>query len=273
VNPASRALPVLPPPAELVFAVLLVWLALAGMTLAEGQIGISWDALNHQVYLGWSADAPRFDRDVMPAAFQTYQFPYPYWPLYKLATGGATGVQAALMLATLQVATVPAIWIVARSCIPEASWFGTGMRLLAVGLAFLSGLVISLFTTTANDLLAAMPLLWAFAIVFPYAAQAAPASVPRWLFALSGVLGGVSVAFKLSNGPLVLVLPFLWLLVRQPLRRRAEGVILGCVTILLGFLLTYGSWGWQLWQLHGNPIYPFADHWFGLLRAAVGWTP
>lgn len=273
MNASVRPLPVLGAGSELAIAVLLVWLAFAGMTVAEGEIGISWDALNHQIYLGWTADASRFDRDVLPAAYQTYQFPYLYWPLYKLAAGGANGVQAGLVLVTLHMVTVPPVWIVARSCMAENGWFGIGMRLAAVVLAFLSGLVISMFTMTANDLLAAAPLLWAVAIVFPHASLSEGPPMPDWVPVLSGSLGGLSVACKLSNGPLVLVLPLLWLVVAQPLRRRTAAFVLGSAATGIAFLVTYGYWGWQLWKLHGNPIFPFAEAWFAPLRAAVGWTP
>jgi hypothetical protein len=273
VKVAGQAVPVLPPAAELAIAVVFVWLALVAMILIHGGIGISWDALNHQVYLGWSADAARFDRDVMPAAYQTYQFPYLYWPLYRLALGNFSGMQAGIVLVSLQMITVPPAWIVARSCMPEASWFGTAMRLMGVGLAFLSGLVLSLFTSTSNDLLAAAPLLWAIAAVFPYAARSDAQRLPYGAVVLSGALGGLSVACKLSNGPLVLLLPLLWVTPPQGWRRRVAAGIFGSIAIVLAFALAYGTWGIQLWKLHGNPIYPFADAWFAHLRTALGWAP
>lgn len=258
---------------ELLVVVLLAWCTFAALPLARGQLGISWDALNHQIYLGWTADRSRFALDVLPAAYQTYQYPYLYWPLYKLALGGYSGAQAGVVLATLQLANVPPLWMVSRACIREASWFGAFMRVLAVALAFTSGLVISLFHSTSNDMLAGAPLLWAVAIVFPWVAGEGRVERAQWAVLGSGLLGGVAVAAKLSNGPLVLLLPLLWLLISGSGPVRLQRIVLGCAAILAGFAVAYAPWGWQLWQLHGNPIFPFADDWFGLLRAAVGWTP
>ena len=64
---------------------LAAWLVFISVPISLGGIGLSWDGLNHQMYLGWVADRPRFDKDYMAASMQSYQFPYLYWPLYKLA--------------------------------------------------------------------------------------------------------------------------------------------------------------------------------------------
>ncbi len=54
---------------------LFTWLAFIAIPLSLGQIGISWDALNHQIYLGWSAESPRFDLDFLAASYQSSSFP------------------------------------------------------------------------------------------------------------------------------------------------------------------------------------------------------
>lgn len=258
---------------ELAFVMVIAWSALAALPWLRGGIGISWDALNHQIYLGWNADALRFHLDVLGASSQSYQYPYLYWPLYKLALGGASGVQAGLALVTLQIICVPPLWMISRSCIPDAGWFGTSMRLLAVAGAFASGLVLTFFDSTANDLLAATPLLWALALSFPYAAKRHAWPATAWALVVSGMLAGMSVAFKFSNGPLVFVLPVLWWFCGGTARQRMKGVFVGCVAILAGFAVAYGYWGWQLWMQHGNPLYPFGDAWFAPVRSLSGWTP
>ena len=124
-----------------------------------------------------------------------------------------------------------------------------------------------------NDLSAGIPLVWAVALgVCALDAR----HLPHWLpparaLDWSGVAAGVAVAFKLSNGPLVLVMPFVWLMVPgSPLQRLWNGVRAGLWTCF-AFALAYGYWGWQLWEHFGNPLYPFYDPWFAPLRAATGW--
>jgi hypothetical protein len=268
--------PVVVPPrarTELLVVVIGVWLALAAIPIGLGGIGISWDALNHHVYLGWTAFSPRFDRDWVAASYQAYTWPYLYWPFYKLVELQVPGMWAGVVLVSLHVPVVPALWIIARACVPERSWEGTALRAGAVLLAFLGQLTLSLMDTTANDLYAASPLVWAVALGLLASQDSPPLAwlTPGRAVALSGVLAGISVAFKLSNGPLVLVLPVVWVLVPGSAFERLRHVFLGTAWSIAGFVLAYGWWGWDMWQFFGNPLYPFGEEWFDPLRQAVGW--
>jgi hypothetical protein len=271
-DPAAVA----PPSTRLELGALLVvaWLAFASIPLALGGIGLSWDALNHHVYLGWIADRPRFDRDFLAASYQSFQYPYLYWPFFKLYQSGISGAWAGALLVSFNVLAVPALWLLARVNVPEQSWYGMAMRWLAVALAFLSGVVLSLFDTTANDLLAAIPLVWAIALAFEPWDMRRPAWLTvRRLVLLSGFCVGASIAFKLSNGPLAVLVPVLWGIHGKSLRERLMNVALGCMATLAGILICYGHWGWEMWVHYGNPVYPFYDNWFEPVRATLGHHP
>lgn len=259
---------------EMLIVTLLGGAVFASVPLFLGHIGLSWDALNHHFYLGWTAEHPRFDQDYMAASYQAYQFPYLYWPVYRLAIAGVSGQVAGAVLAMLAAVAVPAVWWIAQACVPGQDWFAISMRFAAVTLAFANGVVLSMLDTTANDLLAAIPLIWAVALAVrqlcPKAAPAQGVIRPVWL---SGALAGVSVAFKFSNGPLALLMPMLWILCAPDLRGRFAQVVRGCAWTLAGFALAYGYWGWNLWLQFGNPLYPFYEGLFIPLRAWVGWSP
>lgn len=253
---------------------LLAWAGFSAIPLTLGEIGISWDALNHHIYLGWTAEHPRFEQDFLAAGYQSFQFPYLYWPVYKLATGGWSGEWAGFFLATLHVVAVPPVWMMAKTCIPGSTAFDVVMRLLAVLLAFMTGVVLSLFDSTSNDLMAAAPLAWALALgLAPLNESRAVWLSPARAVILSGLCAGLSVACKLSNGPLALVLPFLWLISAPTIRSSLLQVLRGSLASIGGFAAVYGYWGSLLWINFGNPIYPFADSWFALLRDIVGWAP
>jgi hypothetical protein len=259
---------------ELTVVVVLAWAAFVAIPLTLGEIGLGWDALNHHIYLGWTAQAPRFDRDFMAASGQSYQYPYLYWPVYKLAMAGASGVQAGVVLASLHVTVVPGVWLLARACIGERSWYGFSMRLAAVVLGFLSIVALSMFDSTSNDLLAAAPMVWSIALAVESFDPARPLWLtPQWATAASGVMAGMAVAFKLSNGPLAVVLPVLWVAHVGPIRLRLRLVTIGCAATLAGFVIFYGYWGWQLWMFHGNPMYPFFEGTFSVVRRMAGWKP
>lgn len=256
----------------------IVWalgaFGLAAVPVVQGQVSVIWDALNHHVYLGWIAEHPRFDRDFLAAGWQSYQYPYLYWPAYKLALAGVSGVTAGVALALLQSLAVPPVWLVARSLCPGDRAEDIALRWLGVVLAFSGGVTLSLGDTTSNDLLAGVPLVWAIALGF-MANDVAGGSPRRrlGLVALSGLLAGLSVAFKLSNGPLALVMPVVWVLGPGGAAGAAKRIAIGGVATLLGCAIAYAPWGWQMWHQFGNPVYPFQDPSFDPLRAALGWQP
>jgi hypothetical protein len=160
----------------------------------------------------------------------------------------------------------------ARSCIPGRAPVDAVLRMLGVALALLTGAVLSLFDASSNDLLAAIPLVWAIALALIAVDPASHQRAGRWV-ALSGVLAGASVACKLSNGPIAILLPLLWFFAAPTAAGRARRVISGCAWTLVGTALTYWAWGEQLWVHFGNPFFPYFDDLFAPVRAAVGWHP
>lgn len=253
---------------------LLAWGLMLLVPMSIGELGLGWDALNHHIYLGWTAEQHRFDRDFLGAGYQSFQAPYLNWPVYRLAIGGWSGPAAGMVLASLHVLAVWPVWMLARGCIPGSTVFDLAMRMLAVALAFLSALVLSAFGSTMNDLLGATPLVWAVAFAMEPAtggSTVAPATARRWLL-LSGFAAGLAVAVKLSNGPLAVLMPVLWLLGARGWTDRLLGLVLASTAGVAGFALGYGYWGWQLWRFFGNPVYPFYDHWFAPLRTWAGWA-
>ncbi|WP_143684628.1 hypothetical protein [Variovorax sp. KK3] len=239
-----------------IFAVLLMLVPVAG-----GGLGLSWDAINHHIYLGWVADRARFDLDIWPAATQSFQFPYLYWPAYKLYSSGASAMEAGIALAALQCICVPAVWVLARVCIPDRSWFGTGMRAIAMGMAFASSVVLSMFNTTANDLVSAIPLIWAIALVSTNLLEDKKPRRSLVLCMAVGLLCGASVAFKLSNGPIAVSVPLLFLIKVDG--RRLTAALTAYVAMIAGFGLAYAPWGLELAHRFGNPVFPHFDSFLG----------
>lgn len=258
---------------EGVLVCVVAWVLLLSIPLSLGELGLSWDALNHHIYLGWTAQRHRFELDFLGAGFQTFQSPYLYWPVSEMALRGWSGTAAGAVLASLQALVAWPVWMLARACTPGGTVFELALRASATALALLSCVVLSTFDATMNDLLATVPLVWAVALAIEPVAQPGmePATVRRALL-LSGLGAGLAVALKLSNAPLAIWLPALWLLCARQWRGRLLCVLLGSAGTLLGFMLGYGYWGWLLWRYFGNPIFPFHHHWFEPLRGWLGWV-
>ena len=244
--------------AELLGFTLAAAAAAAPLPLDAGYWGWSWDGLNHHVYLGLMAESRRLEHDVIAASYQSFQYPYLYWPVYRLSLFEGSGAAAAAMWAAIQAALLlPPVWLISLRLLPDrrAHWAGTLERLAACALAFTSTLILAGLETTANDLLAAVPLLWAFAVM-----AAEPASDRR--AAVASALWGISSAFKLSNAIFLPVLLWWWWTPGRRLPSMRRGGLMA-LAAALGFLVCYGPWGWQLWRLTGNPVYPFLGSLFG----------
>ncbi|MDZ7592770.1 MAG: hypothetical protein U5L05_19270 [Rubrivivax sp.] len=247
---------------ELLLLTVVAAIAAATLPLHAGSLGWSWDALNHHIYLGLMAESPRFDRDVIAASYQSYQYPYLYWPVYRLSLLDGPGAVVGAGWAALQAALLlPPVWLISLRLLPvrEQALIGMAERVTACGLAFMSTVVLAGLETTANDLLAAVPLLWAFAVM------AGEPNTDRHAL-VAAALWGVSAAFKLSNA---LFLPLLLLWWWMPGHGRASlrrGVSIGAGAVS-GFGAAYAPWGCQLWTHMGNPFYPYFT---SLLGTATG---
>ena len=227
--------------------------AAAAIPWSTGYFAWSWDALNHHIYLGMTAEQPRWQLDVVAASFQSYQYPYLYWPVYRMSLMQGSGAAIGAAWAAFQAALLAMpVWCLSLRMLPNAGG-GTPAaaieRVVACLLAFMSLVVVMGLETTTNDLLAAVPLMWAIAIGLHAKTSQRQAIAAASLF-------GVAVALKLSNG---LFLPMLLLWWWQPGRphlslQRGLALAFGASA---GFALAYSPWGWQLWRLTGNPFYPY----------------
>lgn len=237
---------------ELVALTLIAALAAAWLPWNAGYMGWSWDALNHHVYLGMTAQHPRWDLDVLPASNQTYQYPYLYWPVYRLSQWTDSGVWAGAAWAALQAAMLlPPVWLISYRLLPEEEsvWVGLAERTASCVFAAMSVALWSSLETTANDLLAATPLLWAVAVGLK-------SDCSNRTLVTMGLLYGISVAFKLSNALFAPMLLVWWWSQRTPHFSAARALSLSFGS-LAGFMLAYVPWGLQLWRHMGHPFYPF----------------
>ncbi|MBK7990381.1 MAG: hypothetical protein IPK05_10415 [Comamonadaceae bacterium] len=88
-----------------------------------------------------------------------------------------------------------------------------------------------------------------------FQAIAPPAPVPHSRITrtavIAGLLVGLAVSFKFSHGPLAVLFPLLFVFCDGPWRARLGWVTLSAFAVALGFVITYGYWGYLLW-LHSR---------------------
>lgn len=224
----------------------------ASVPLVAGQWSWSWDALNHHVYLGYIAEQARWHLDVVAASVQSWQYPYLYWPVYRLSMLEISGAAAgAIWSAGLAVLLTPPVWVLSWKLLRNAAvppLQAVFDRSMACALAGSSVLVMAAINTTANDPLAAVPLLWALALM---AGPRESTSTAAW----AAALWGVSAAFKLSHVLALPLLVFWWWSVERPHLSLRRGLAMAAAATA-GFVIAYAPWGWQLWRLTGSAFHP-----------------
>lgn len=237
---------------ELALLTALAALAAAAVPLHAGSWAWSWDALNHHVYLGYIAEHPRWHLDVVAASVQSWQYPYLYWPVYRLSQLDIGGAAAgAVWSAFLAAMLTPPVWVLSWRLLrqeAQSRWQSLFERAAACALAASSVVVLSAVNTTANDPLAAVPLLWALALMAaPRASDATAAG--------AAALWGVSVAFKLSHLLAFPLLALWWWSQGRPRLPWRRGAAIAAAAAA-GFAVAYAPWGWQLWRQTGSALYP-----------------
>jgi len=214
-----------------------------------GGVGLSWDAFNHHIYLGWAATSSRLAIDVWAAGSQSYQYPYLFVPAFQLMQAGVPGEVAGTILCAVQALIIPPVWLVARKCIDGSEPVDRVIRIAVVVLAITSSLPLSLVSTTSNDLLSAIPMMWGVAFLI---------GKNRDLFGvcMCGCLIGISVAFKLSNAPVAAAVPLLFFFLPTTWRERIIRAFVCLTGMVVGYWVAYLPWGYQLYREFGSFYYP-----------------
>lgn len=247
--------------------------------LSLGGIALSWDSLNHHFYLGWMAvEGNRLRHDTFAAGSMSCQYPYAYAMLYWLQLAGATGTQAAMALAFPAFAAIPAVWLIAWTFLPSGGVTPLLQRAFWVALGFVSPLWWSLLDTTSNDLVSALPIAWAFALVgWCGARQLAPDSTisrQPWLllgwYAWAGALTAVALMIKVSNVFAAIGMVVFLVTTARDLRSVVMQFVALCVGGGAIALLVWWPWARGVWVVCGSPIYPMLADW---LRPLTGVLP
>lgn len=261
---------------ELLAAFFLALVVFVSVPVWRQGLGLSWDSMNHHVYLGWIASESRFDRDYFAASSQSYQFPYLYWPIYQMMRLEMPGWAAGVVWSCAHALVAIPLWFCSRALICDDGVVAAIFRLSGVMLSIGTILALRAPETTGNDLLAAIPYMSALALGLQATRRESLDTSFRKNVVTSvsmGLLVGVGVAFKLSNGVLAPLLVVPCFFMAPTWKCRLALALSTVLSIGAGFLVVYGWWGWQLWLHFGNPVFPFADGLFQPWRSHLGWVP
>lgn len=234
-------------------------------------LSIGWDTLNHHLYLGWmAAEGSRLQQDVFAAGSMSCQYPFSYAPLYWLHMAGASGREAAMILALPAIGMMPAAWLITWSLLPQSGLQPMMARFAFTTMGFLSPLWWSLLDSTSNDILSSLPMIWAFALViWRSACDLESTSVNRsWIWnALAGILAAFSLVLKISHTFALLGLLVLIVSNATNIRSVLARISAFAVGGLLVAAFLWWPWAQQTWKDCGSPFYPMFTDWLRPLPA------
>ena len=232
------------------------------LSVLRGQ-DANWDLKNYHLHNAWAVLHGRLALDLAPAGLQSYFNPLLDVPYYLLGTG-------LLQHAPRVLAGVQGLWygglvfmlfrIAVRLARLGSRTFGWA-DVLAVLIGVTGTMTVSQAGSSFNELPLALFIVSSLYVLLPLCGDA-PSPRP-WRRALAaGLLAGIAAGLK----PTAIVYPpalVLGLWLALGMRREAWRLAIGFgVGALAGFVLAYGWWGWQLYALTGNPVFPLFNQVF-----------
>lgn len=220
----------------------------------------SWDLRNYHLYNAWAMLHGRYTLDLAAAGMQSYFNPLLDLPYYLFGTGPLEHLPR--VLAGLQ-----GVWyggmafallrIAARLADLQGRAFGVG-DLFAVLIGATGTMTVSQLGMSSNEMPLAMLVLLSVCLLLP----ACVGDKTRQRVLLAGLCCGLAAGLK----PTAIIYPpalMCALLAACGWRHRAWrlGLLFACAA-LGGFLVAYGWWGWTLYRLTGNPVFPMFNQFF-----------
>ena len=232
----------------LVCAASLFGLALQGMDA-------NWDLRNYHLYNPHAWLTGRSAVDIAPAQLQGFHNPILDLPLYWLQASGAPAVVAGLWLLLPTMVCLALLLCLQRRLSVEPP--GRAAQAVLVLLAISGAATWSMLGSSMNDPFVAAAMLGSLALLIRADGDVRPR---HWLLAgsLAGAIAGLKLTASLyciGLAAAALVGPWTW-------RDRARHVLVLAAGGACGFALTYGYWGWHLYQQHANPVFPYFNHVF-----------
>jgi hypothetical protein len=224
---------------------------------ARGQ-DFNWDQRNYHIGVPFLLAHGTFWDSIAPAGIQSYLNPY-VMELQFFAMRHLSAVSFAVTLAVFQsLAFMIAGLISAEVAYPAGGSQATMLGLLGFALSLLAPMPLSEAGTTFIDLVTAVPVLGAYALLLTRGHRLSLLMSA----ALAGVLLGATTALKLSNGVFALGAVGFTLAGPESLRQRIIWLLACGGAAILAFAAIGGPWCIQLWEHFRNPFFPFYNNIF-----------
>ncbi|MCW7538972.1 hypothetical protein OOT46_14090 [Aquabacterium sp. A7-Y] len=221
-------------------------------SMAAGK-DVSWDVVNHHLYLPFSWLSGRTDADLFPVGPQSYQNPLAYVPFYVMVVSEWPAWSIGLVLAALHSANLVLLWHLAL-CLWKDQHQQRLWAFIATALGGITPVFLQNAGTSSIDPFTSILVLGALlCVIHPGAAKSDRAMVG------AGLLAGFAFAFKQSNATYCLALAGVLLLQPWTGTRKLHTVLLFGLGGIAGAAAGIGWWSWMLWERFGNPLFPLLN--------------
>lgn len=240
---------------------LLFW---AGFVVLLGK-DTSWDFRNYHWYGPYALLNHRMGIDVAVAHQASYYNPYLDVPFYWLATHTRAWVALAV-LGMAQGANMIPLYLMARSSLRVNAPF-SDIKIMAGALSLLGmvgALTLTEFGTTYYDNVMSVLVLSGLAILVVNrdALREGPLAKAGGLSASAGLITGMAMGLKLPEMPFCLGFAAALLALGGSPKHQLVRLVAGGLAGIIGFLIFSGPWMLYMYQLTGNPLFPyFNDYW------------
>lgn len=238
--------------------------ALVGWALFAGK-DVNWDQLSYHLYAPFNLLTDRLEHDFMGAASQGYLNAVGFLPFYWMVMAGLSSKIIVTLLSLIHVVNLYLLHGLAWTLFEghRDRWLKTlGSVLIGASAPIFLMEVGSSF----NDVVGSIPVLamvWAL-----FCASRAPEGGNAAL-AIAGLMAGFACGLKLSGLLFAFAATLVVLLI--VVRKFAWGGLMRFgLCGIAGFVLVHGWWGYRLWQVHGNPVFPMMNNWFGSPDFSIG---
>ncbi len=228
-----------------------LWLIGFGIFSTALPRDMSYDVLHYHIHNGWSFVSGRYGQDFAPANMHSFLNPYMQALLWGLMER-LPGPLVAFLLGMLHALAFPAIYWFVRNLTRAAGLGERALTCLFIAFAgFTAEPMFKVVASVRNDHLGATAFFVAMALVISPGPR-----IDLRRFALAGLVLGLMIGLKPTNGVYAIGLAMFVLLLVPGLRAKAGAVMSCAAGGLAGIVASGGAWYWTLWRDFGNPLYP-----------------
>lgn len=233
----------------------------------------SWDFRNYHWYGPYALLNGRMGLDVAVAHQGSWYNPYLDVPFYLLATHTKAWI-ALGVLGAVQGSTVVPLYLMARAGLNVPGAAFSDIKLMAGALALLGqvgALTLTEFGTTYYDNVMSAFVLSGLAIIVlnRQTLREGPLGKAALIAAAAGLVTGMAMGLKLPEMPFCIGFAAALLAVGGSARHIAVRLLAGGAAGVIGVALFSAPWMLYVWDLTGNPLFPyFNDYWQSPLALA-----